>query len=199
MYGAIWTPLQSDKACFLFVVYVQQASKHLSNIHMGIQAYESVQTYRGHPDIWEPKLTGVSKHIGGIQTYRGLSKHIGASKHTGGASKYMGCPNIWASKHRECPNIQGGIQTYGGIQTCGIQTYSGCIQAYRGHPKIWGCPYIQGHPNIWGYPTKWVLPLVSIKGSLLGSNWHINNYKVTPVAKPSLWDRKACGNVPCML
>ena len=28
----IWTPLKCDKACFLCVVYVQGASKHLSNI-----------------------------------------------------------------------------------------------------------------------------------------------------------------------
>ena len=42
-----------------------------------------------------------------------------------------------------CPNISGSIQTCGGVQ------------AYRGHPNIWGiqtyegCPYIWGHPKIW--------------------------------------------------
>ena len=29
MYGGIWTPPLSDKACFLFVVYVQGTSKHM--------------------------------------------------------------------------------------------------------------------------------------------------------------------------
>ena len=32
MYGDIWTPPQSDKACFICVVYVQQTSKHLPNM-----------------------------------------------------------------------------------------------------------------------------------------------------------------------
>ena len=49
---------QSDKACFLWVVYVQQASKHFPNIHGGIQTYGGVHTLRGHPNI------GVSKHTG---------------------------------------------------------------------------------------------------------------------------------------
>ena len=35
----ILTPPQSDKACFLCVVYVQWASKHLLNIQGGIQTY----------------------------------------------------------------------------------------------------------------------------------------------------------------
>ena len=35
VWGHMDTP-QSDKACFLFVVYVQQASKHLPNIQGGI-------------------------------------------------------------------------------------------------------------------------------------------------------------------
>ena len=38
---------QSGKACFLCVVYVQQASKHLANIHGGIQTYGSVHTCSG--------------------------------------------------------------------------------------------------------------------------------------------------------
>ena len=45
--GGIWTHPKSDKACFLFDVYVQQASKHLPNKHRGIQIYEGVQTYGG--------------------------------------------------------------------------------------------------------------------------------------------------------
>ena len=45
--GCIWTPPQSDKACFLCVVYVQLASKHLPDIHGGIQTYGSVHTYSG--------------------------------------------------------------------------------------------------------------------------------------------------------
>ena len=50
----IWRPHQSDKACFLCVVYVQQASKHLPNI-------------QGHPNIWRAcKHMGLSKHTGGI-------------------------------------------------------------------------------------------------------------------------------------
>ena len=92
MYGGIWTHPQPDKACFLFVVYVQQASKHLSNIHRGIQTYGSVQTYRKHPNIGVPKLT---------EGY----PNIGESKHTGVH------PNIWGIQ------IYGGVQTYRGIQT----------------------------------------------------------------------------------
>ena len=45
--GFIWTLHQSEKACFLGVVYVQQASKHLPNIHGGIQTYGSVHPYSG--------------------------------------------------------------------------------------------------------------------------------------------------------
>ena len=70
MYGDIWTSPQSDKACFLFVVYVLQESKHLPNIHRGNQTYGSVQTYRRHPNIGVPKLTGGYPNTG-------------ASKHTG--------------------------------------------------------------------------------------------------------------------
>ena len=43
----------------------------------------------------------------------------GVSKHTGGMSKYTG-----ASKHM------------------------GCVQTYKGHPNIWGCPNILAHPNM---------------------------------------------------
>ena len=101
--GSIWTPPWCDKACFLCVVYVQQASKH----HPNIQG--AIQTYGGYPNI-----QGASKCIGAyghtlsltnhaffvlcmyrghpniIKTYRGhpniyrASKHMGVSKHTGG-------------------------------------------------------------------------------------------------------------------
>ena len=45
VWGQMDTP-QSEKACFLCIVYVQQASKHLPNI-WGIQTYGSVHTYSG--------------------------------------------------------------------------------------------------------------------------------------------------------
>ena len=80
MYGGIWTPNQPDKACFLCVVYVKQAPKHLPNIwgiktYGGIQTCGRVHTYSGNILTW------------GAQTYRELSNTYGASKHTGGASK----------------------------------------------------------------------------------------------------------------
>ena len=85
MYGCIWTPAQSDKACFLCVVYVQQASK-ISSKHMGASRH-----IQGHPNIGVPKHTGEYPNMGhpdiqegvqrwghpniwGIQTYRGASK-----------------------------------------------------------------------------------------------------------------------------
>ena len=95
------------------------------NIQGGVQTYGGIQdggyTY------------GVSKHIGCIQTCRGhpniwvVSKCMGASNHIRGIQ-------TWGH-----PNIQGGVQTYGGIQT------------YRGHPNIQGVHQnIGGHPNIQG-------------------------------------------------
>ena len=133
MYGCIWTSPQSDKACFLFVVYVQQASKHLPNIHWGIQTYRSMQTYWRHPNTEVPKLTGdyqnigASKHTRGASKYMGASKHRGIPKHTGRHSNIGGCPNIWWHS-----NIQRAIQTYGGIQTYSVH------------------PHMLGHPNVWG-------------------------------------------------
>ena len=116
MYRWTWTPPQSDKACFICVVYVQWASKHLLSIHGGIQTYRGIQTY------W------------GIQTYRGLSKHMGHPN-------IWGCPNIWGN-----PNIQraskhmGGVQTYGGIKTYkGHPNIQGAIQTYGGIQKCSGC------------------------------------------------------------
>ena len=74
MYGGIWIPPQSDKACFICVVYVQQASKHLTNIWR-------------HPNIWEcPHIKGTLKHRG-VQTYGGIQTYRRVSKHTGDASK----------------------------------------------------------------------------------------------------------------
>ena len=101
MYGGIWTPPQSDKAC-LFVVYVQQASKHLPNIHMDIQTYGGIQTYRGP-----------SKHMGASKHTVGVSKDMGASKHIGhpniwGCPYIWGCPNIWGH-----PNMQGASKHMG--------------------------------------------------------------------------------------
>ena len=86
----IRTPPQSDKAHFLCVVYVQQASKHLPNIHEGIQTYgcvhtysgaskhRGVQTYREYPNMW-----GCPKNMGHPNICR-ASKHMGLSQHTGG-------------------------------------------------------------------------------------------------------------------
>ena len=118
MYRGIWTLPQSDKSCFLCVVYVQQASKHLPNTHGGIQTYGSVQTYRGiqtyrgYPNIW------------GIQTYRWASKH-------GGIQTYGVYHNIWGHPNIQWvyPNIWGhpSIQGHPNIWGC----------SYRGHPNIW--------------------------------------------------------------
>ena len=55
---------QSKKACFLCVVYLQQASKHLPYIW-------------GHPNIGVPKYTGEYPNIWGIQIYSRVSKHGG--------------------------------------------------------------------------------------------------------------------------
>ena len=139
--------------------------------YMGVSKHTGdIQTYEGHPNIWEhpngcpPKSMGASKVIRNIQTYGWYS-------------------NIW-----ECPKYRG-IQTLGGIQTYwGIQMYQGhidipsvwqsmlslcCIcragiqtssKHTLGHPNIWECPNIQGaskhrdakayrrYPNIWGHP-----------------------------------------------
>ena len=187
----IWTPPQSDKACFLSVVYVQQASKHLPNIHLGIQTYGSVQTYRRHPNIGVLKLTGA--YIWGCPNKQGASKCMGgiwtppqsdkacflfvvyadiqtSSKHT------QGHPNIW-----ECPNIQEvskqrSAQTYRGLSKhWGIQTYKGCIQIYAGI-QIYGGVQTWGHSNIQGaiqryggtqayreHPNIWGCPSIYLK------------------------------------
>ena len=125
MYGGIWTSPQSDKACFLCVLYVQQASKHLPNIqggskHMGVSKHtgeypniwghpnihEAVKTYIGCQNIWRhPNI------LVGIQTYWNIQAY-GASKHRGGPSKYMGHPNIQgASKHMGASKCVGYIDT----------------------------------------------------------------------------------------
>ena len=108
--------------------------------HMGASKHtKSIQTYRGHPNIWgHTNLWGYmdsplvltkhaffvlymySRHQSIIQTYRGASKHVGVSKH------------IRASKHMQ------GIW----------------------HPNIWGCPNIQGHSCMPSYPVQQVLLLV---------------------------------------
>ena len=56
MYWGIWTPPQSEKACFLFVVYagIQTSSKHTQG-HPNIWECPNIQ---GHPNIGVPKLTG---------------------------------------------------------------------------------------------------------------------------------------------
>ena len=101
--GSMWTPPQSDKACFLLVAYAQQASKHLQT-YMGVSKHMGVSAYTGGcPNIWgHPNIQGASKHTGGIQTYVGVSKHMGAIWTYGGIQTYAGHPNIWG-----CPNKQG--------------------------------------------------------------------------------------------
>ena len=124
MCGGIWTPPQSDKACFICVVYVQQTSKHLPGTYGGIQTYRRVSKHGGHPNI-----QGLSKHMGVIKTYRWVH------------------PNKWGH-----PNILEGVQTYAGIETYrglskhkgGIQTYRGCIQINGGHPNILGVSKYMG-------------------------------------------------------
>ena len=64
IYGGIWTPPQFDKACFLCVLYVQQA-------------YGGIQTYGG-----ASKYMGVSTHI------QGASKHTGAQTYRGYPTKW---------------------------------------------------------------------------------------------------------------
>ena len=73
MYWDIWTPPESDKACFLCVVYVQGASKHHQNIqgsskHVGVSKHMRVS-----------KHIGQSKHMQGIQTYGGVDTYRGNS------------------------------------------------------------------------------------------------------------------------
>ena len=70
----IWTPPQSDKACF-FLLYIYCRHPNI------------FQPYRGHPNIGLPKLTG------GIQTYWELPDKQVLHKHIG-ASKQRECPNI---------------------------------------------------------------------------------------------------------
>ena len=85
MYGGIWTPLMSDKACFLCVVYVQGASKHHSNIW-------GASKHMGCPNLGHPNIQRVCKHTGASKL-RGPSKHMVASLQE--ASKYREHPNIW--------------------------------------------------------------------------------------------------------
>ena len=56
------------------------------------------------PVCLDPPYVWMSHTFGGIWMYR-------VSKHTGGVQTYRGHPNIWG-----CPNIWG-IKMYGGIQT----------------------------------------------------------------------------------
>ena len=89
IYGGIWTPPQSDKAYFLCVVYVQQASKHLPNIW-------------GHPNIQ-----------GGIQTW-GASKHTGDYPSIWGHPNvwgHMDTLSVWQSMFSLCCICTAGIQT----------------------------------------------------------------------------------------
>ena len=96
MYGGIWTPPQSDKACLLCDVYVQQASKHLPYIWGHPNIWKCLHLFGGHPNIGVPKCNGES-----IQTY-GASKHRGRCPNMGGIKTYRGL-----SKHMGHPNIQG--------------------------------------------------------------------------------------------
>ena len=142
--GCIWTPPQSDKACFLCVVYVQQSPKHHPNIHGDFQTYGRVHTYLGGiPNIGVPKHTGkypniwghpniqegvqtwvASKHTGGYQTYREHPNLLGVSKH-------MGLPNIWGIQ-----TYQEGVQTYGGVQTWGHPNTQGASKHTGDASKI---------------------------------------------------------------
>ena len=120
---------------------------------------ESIQTYRGYPNMWgHQPYRGVSKHrgqpnIGGMQTYWGCLTYRWASKCTGGVQTlgiqmYRDHPNILGHS-----NIQGvhqsiwGIQMFGGRWTppwsdeaCFICVYvqgaSKCMVAY-GHALVW--------------------------------------------------------------
>ena len=112
MYGGIWTTPESDKACFLGVVYVQGASNHHPNIS-GIQTYGGVQAYRGYPNI-----QGHPNIQGGIW---------GASKHTGDHPNIWGHPNILGH-----PNVWGIWTPPYSDKACFL-----VLCMYRGHPNIW--------------------------------------------------------------
>ena len=84
---------------------------NLGQIIGDVQMYRmGIQTYEGHPNIWEcPNIWGCP-NIWACPNIQRVSKHMGTFKHTGAskhrvASKYMG-----ASEHT------GGVQMYGGIQ-----------------------------------------------------------------------------------
>ena len=142
--AGIWTPPQSDKACFLCVVYVQQASKHLPYIWGHPNIWECPHIFRGHQNIGVPKHTGEYPNIWGIQTCRGCP-NMGGIQTYSGLSKHMRHPNILGvSKHMGASKHMGGIwippQSDKACFICVIYVQ----QASKHLPNIWG------HPNIWG-------------------------------------------------
>ena len=131
MYGGIWTPPYSDKACFLCVVYVQGASKHMGHPYV----WKPLEYAWTLPYVWMPPVHTQHKESMLCHT-KGV--HM---PHTFGYPICLDTP-CWASKHH--PNM--GVSKHTGV----IQTY-GDIQTYRGAFKHMGYPNIWGHPNVWGH------------------------------------------------
>ena len=50
MYGGIWTPPSSDKACFICVVYELGTSKHF----LCVVYVQGASKHMGHPHVWMP-------------------------------------------------------------------------------------------------------------------------------------------------
>ena len=148
--GHMNTP-QSDKACFLCFIYVQQVSKHLQNIwgafklmdlstHIQGASKHGVPKHTGeYPNIWGHPNIQEGVQTWGTQTYGGLSKHMWASKYMG-ASKHMGVSTHiqGASKHRGAQTYQGVSKHTGVSRHTGGCPNMGGIQTYRGLSKHTG-------------------------------------------------------------
>ena len=124
-------------------IQTEGASKHMGMFkHMGCPNIQGISKHRH----------GVSKHIGGIQTYgRCPAYTYRGHPNIWGCPNILEYPNIWgypniqgASKHRGHQNIQGVSKNMGASK------HTGGIRTYRGHP------------------AKQVLPLVLIYRQMLG-------------------------------
>ena len=192
MYGGIWTLPSSDKACFLCVVYVQGASKHMG--HPNIQ---TIQIYRGP-----------SQHIGGIQIYEGIQTYggtqmYGAYGHSLSLTKhaffvlcmYRGHPNIWGTPIFGCLlNMCGHSHMFGRYLYAPLHTQhkKACFVTIRGvpMPHTFGCPICLMAPCMFECPIC-VDTLVCLDAPYI---WMLPICLDTPVCLdgPYVWTPPVC-------
>ena len=118
MYGGIWTPPYSDKACFLWVVYVQGTSKHMG-AYIPCCMFGCPYMFGYHQYVWTPLICLDILCVFAHPLYLDASYMFGHTLYVWMPPYGMMTPYIL-----KCAICLDGVHTFG------------CPHTFEGHPNI---------------------------------------------------------------